>query len=107
MMLVATTTLSLALALQAPAAPQLSTRPLLSAHRNVAVFMQVEEEAMSEELRAEVMLALETAEKKPTPELDTLFEDVYKEVPKHLQEQKAEMEAHIAKYPSDYTVGHH
>lgn len=67
-----------------------------------------EEDKMKEELRADMMLALETAEKKPMPPLDGLFEDVYDDVPIHLQEQQAAMYDHISKYPAEYsTAGDH
>ena len=52
--------------------------------------------------RARVLAALEAAEKKGMPKLDTLFEDVYHDVPEHLRRQKEELLRHIAKYPDKY-----
>lgn len=51
------------------------------------------EKAVDEEL----MSAIKTAEKTPRPELDTLFEDIYDEVPWNLKEQKAELEEFLRK----------
>lgn len=54
--------------------------------------------------RLAVMSALKTAEKKAPPPLSTLFDDVFKEVPPHLQEQRQQMLDHIALYPDHYTI---
>ena len=40
-------------------------------------------------------------------QVDELFTDVYDSVPKHLQEQKAELEAMMRKYPDHYTAASH
>jgi 2-oxoisovalerate dehydrogenase E1 component alpha subunit len=47
------------------------------------------------------------AERKSPPPLDTMFEDVYRDVPLHLQEQRAQMLEHIAKYPDHYKKSGH
>lgn len=66
-------------------------------------WMTVDEEAtIRDEERIAVLKAMEQAEKRPKPSLDSLFEDVYDELPKHLQEQKAQLQEHIAKYPKKY-----
>ncbi|MCP5065491.1 MAG: hypothetical protein GY946_02910, partial [bacterium] len=36
---------------------------------------------------AEIAAAVEAAESTPTPEIDTIFEDVYAEMPKSLRQQ--------------------
>lgn len=51
---------------------------------------EAHEKALREELLAEVNAAIATAEAAPEPELHTLFDDVYAEMPWHLAEQKAE-----------------
>lgn len=61
---------------------------------------------LRERERAAVLLALETAENKPKPPLDQLFEDVYESKPHHLVTQEAELLEHIAKYPEHYTTAH-
>jgi len=40
-------------------------------------------------------------------QVDELFTDVYDTVPKHLQEQKAELEVLMRKYPEHYTAAAH
>lgn len=44
--------------------------------------------------RKAVLAALQVAEKRPMPDMETLFDDVYHDVPKHLEEQLAELKAH-------------
>ena len=68
---------------------------------------QAKEEKLREVERANVLVALEKAEHKDKPALDTMFEDVYKVMPTHLARQQAEMLAHVAKYPDQYPVGGH
>eukprot|EP00903_Cladosiphon_okamuranus_P018063 g16624.t1 len=47
--------------------------------------------------RLSVRNALETAERKAKPAMDSMFEDVYKTVPPHLQEQKDHLHSHLAR----------
>eukprot|EP00611_Tribonema_gayanum_P018276 TRINITY_DN3136_c0_g1_i1.p1 TRINITY_DN3136_c0_g1~~TRINITY_DN3136_c0_g1_i1.p1 ORF type:complete len:454 (-),score=123.67 TRINITY_DN3136_c0_g1_i1:661-2022(-) len=63
------------------------------------------EQAMRDTERLAVMAALEAAEKKGPPPLQSMFEDVYRDMPQHLLEQRAEMLAHVAKYPDKYPQG--
>lgn len=56
--------------------------------------------------RANVLKALEKAERKAKPPLSSMFEDVYDVKPRHLQEQENAMLAHVAKYPNEYTSEH-
>jgi 2-oxoisovalerate dehydrogenase E1 component alpha subunit len=49
-----------------------------------------------------VLAAMNKAEKRPKPHLDELFTDVYYDMPPHLKEQKAQLMAHLAKYPNAY-----
>ncbi|KDO20463.1 hypothetical protein SPRG_14335 [Saprolegnia parasitica CBS 223.65] len=62
--------------------------------------------ALKDAERSSVLAALTKAEAKGIPALDTMFEDVYAEKPRHLQDQEAEMLEHIAKYPEHYASGH-
>jgi 2-oxoisovalerate dehydrogenase E1 component alpha subunit len=50
-------------------------------------------------MRVDVIHALETAEVKPLPALEALFEDVYHDKPHHIQKQEDELRLHLAKYP--------
>ncbi|MEO1777094.1 MAG: thiamine pyrophosphate-dependent enzyme, partial [Pseudomonadota bacterium] len=59
---------------------------------------EMERQARREE-RIAVMKALETAEARPKPPLETLFTDVYADMPKHLQEQYDDLLAHLDKHP--------
>ena len=68
---------------------------------------QAKEEKLREVERANVLIALEKAEQKDKPLLDTMFEDVYEEMPPHLARQQQEMLAHVAKYPDQYPIGGH
>ena len=52
--------------------------------------------------REEILAAVKTAEKVPVCELDDMVNDVYDEVPWHLNEQLSELKEHIAKYPDAY-----
>ncbi len=54
---------------------------------------------MRHEILEEITDALQYAERQePKPPLDTMFEDVYSDVPWHLREQQAELDAEIAKH---------
>ncbi|DAZ95271.1 TPA: hypothetical protein N0F65_007761 [Lagenidium giganteum] len=56
--------------------------------------------------RTNVLAALQKAESKSPPPLETMFEDVYDDKPPHLLEQEREMLDHVAKYPDHYAAGH-
>ena len=66
---------------------------------------QLEQQSRDEE-RAAVLLALETAEKKPMPGLENLFEDVYKEMPSHIQKQMNELKNHVEQHKDHYNKKH-
>jgi len=61
-----------------------------------------EEAKICDEERLAVLKAMEQAERRPPPPLEALFEDVYETMPKHLEEQQAQLNAHMAKYPQKY-----
>jgi len=52
---------------------------------------------MNEE-RIAVIKAMETAERRPDPSIDTMFDDVYNEKPIHLQLQEKRLHEHISKH---------
>lgn len=58
--------------------------------------------SLRDEEKLNVMRAMEQAERRPKPPLEEMFQDVYHEVPPHLQRQEAELHEHIAKYPDRY-----
>jgi 2-oxoisovalerate dehydrogenase E1 component alpha subunit len=63
------------------------------------------EKEMSEARDEEKMAVLEAmgqAEKRPYPPMEELFSDVYYDIPPRLQQQKAQLEAHLKKYKSKY-----
>ena len=60
------------------------------------------EQVLREREHAAVLDALQKAENKEKPHLDTMFEDVYHEIPVHLKDQEALLMEHIAKYPQSY-----
>ena len=55
-----------------------------------------------DEERMGVLRAMEAAERRSPPNLDTLFLDVYRNLPEHLQKQEKELLDHISKYPENY-----
>jgi pyruvate dehydrogenase E1 component alpha subunit len=57
------------------------------------IWSDAQDEETRKELEAEVNAAFRWAEKLPPPELETLVEDVYAEVPWHLREQLEEVKA--------------
>lgn len=54
--------------------------------------------------RLNMLKALQIAERKRKPGLDTMFEDIYDKKPALIAEQEQEMWEHIAKYPEEYTI---
>lgn len=55
-----------------------------------------------DEEKMAVLQAIEASEERPKPPLEELFEDVYHEMPFHLQRQEAQLKEHMAKYPKEY-----
>jgi 2-oxoisovalerate dehydrogenase E1 component alpha subunit len=56
-----------------------------------------------DEEKLAVLKAMEAAEQRPDPPLDSLFEDVYEEVPLHLQRQEEQLRQHMKTYPKRYS----
>ena len=62
------------------------------------------EQSLRKTERTRVINAMRNAEAKGKPELDTLFTDVYKEVPWHIEEQRQMIHAHVEKYKDEYQL---
>lgn len=62
------------------------------------------EKAWKDSSRKEVMAAFARAEKKLKPRWQEMFNDVYDEMPKHLQQQLDGMEEHLKTYGSEYPL---
>lgn len=52
--------------------------------------------------RKAVVKAMEKAEKRGMPKLDTMFKDVYKDMPLNLWMQERQLHRHLRKYPEKY-----
>ncbi|CAN0311937.1 unnamed protein product [Pylaiella littoralis] len=52
--------------------------------------------------RLSVLNALETAEAKAKPAMNSMFEDVYKTLPPHLREQKDQLHSHLKRHAGRY-----
>jgi 2-oxoisovalerate dehydrogenase E1 component alpha subunit len=65
------------------------------------------EQALHKDLRKQVLESLKKAEQEKKPSINELFTDVYDTLPPHLQEQKKQLEEHLAKYPEAYPLNQH
>ena len=66
-------------------------------------WLSAEETAkVRDEERMAVLQAMEAAERRPQPQLGTLFTDVYESMPRHLQRQEQQLHDHLAKYSDKY-----
>eukprot|EP01035_Chromulina_nebulosa_P017147 gene17147-22661_t len=65
------------------------------------------EQSLRESEKLTVIQAMQIAEKKPKPQLDSMFEDVYKVKPPNLVKQEQELLKHIAKFPDHYNKSNH
>jgi TPP-dependent pyruvate/acetoin dehydrogenase alpha subunit len=69
--------------------------PLLVLRRHLThlgAWTDADEQALREEVTAEVQACVKKAEATPKPALSTMFEEVFAEQPQHLREQQAECE---------------
>lgn len=57
--------------------------------------------------RKAVLAAIKKAEVEPRPPIDDLFNDVYDKDLPHIAEQRAELAAHLEKYPEIYPISKH
>jgi len=83
--------------------------PLRRFHRFLKRHEQLTDEqarTMKDEERIAVLNAIKQAESRPKPPMESMFEDVYKEIPQHLQKQMAQLKKHIAKNPGKYKKHH-
>ena len=64
--------------------------------------MKLQETALFEKLRDEVLAAVKVAEKIAKPPVEDLITDVYDQVPPLLQNQFDQLKEHIKKYPKAY-----
>eukprot|EP00980_Cylindrotheca_fusiformis_P011905 scaffold2830_cov131-Cylindrotheca_fusiformis.AAC.26 len=67
---------------------------------------QLSEEQLAEardEEKIAILKAMREAERKPDPPLSEMFKDVYREMPKSLQQQERMLHDHLKKYPNKYT----
>ena len=69
-------------------------------------YTEEQEDALRKESRSQVLSALNAAEKAPKLGVAQMFDDVYDVLPPHLLEQKAEVEAHIARHAEAYSSTH-
>jgi 2-oxoisovalerate dehydrogenase E1 component alpha subunit len=66
-----------------------------------------QDQALRDSERAAVLSAMASAEQKPKPAIDQMFEDVYATKTKKLIKQEAECAEMIEKYPEHYLAAHH
>ena len=62
------------------------------------------ESTLRRETRNKVLTAMGTAERTKKPAASQMFSDVYDTLPLHLQEQTAELKAHLEKYAAQYNL---
>ena len=62
----------------------------------------VDIETVKDKIRKEVSDCLRESLNEQYPSIDSLFEDVFAEVPKHLKAQRDELNAHIARHRKQY-----
>lgn len=60
--------------------------------------------ARKEEYSGLVIAAMKRAEQLDKPSLDSLFSDVYQQLPEHLKQQQQQLEAHIKRYPEHFPL---
>ena len=66
------------------------------------IWSEKKEKEFNAEVRKNIIAASSEAEKILKAGPETLFDDVYKELPQSLKKQKEEMLEHIKKYPDHY-----
>lgn len=81
--------------------PMVRTRSLLEKR---GLWDEVQEAETRQQARKEVLQRLGEAENAKKPAISQLFEDVYDTLPHHLQDQKKEWSAHLAKHGSAYNL---
>jgi 2-oxoisovalerate dehydrogenase E1 component alpha subunit len=71
---------------------------------NKGIWDEDKERELQKSARKEVLTSFAAAEKVPLPSIKSMFDDVYDDVPAHLQAQWDDVEQHLAKYPGEYPV---
>jgi len=71
------------------------------------LWSEAQENEWKAESRKQVMRAFSEAEKEPKPNWRSMFEDVYHDVPQHLQEQMADMEKVVKTHEEQYPLKNH
>lgn len=66
-----------------------------------------ERDQIAADYKREVIAAMKQAEGEKKPHLDHTFTDVYDKAPRRLEEQRAELHAHLAKYGEHYHLDHY
>jgi 2-oxoisovalerate dehydrogenase E1 component alpha subunit len=74
---------------------------------NLNLWDEEKEKALRAQNRKDIMESFQKAEKRPKPEVNDLFTDVFDKLTPLLEEQRKEMYEHIAKYPSEYPTELH
>lgn len=65
---------------------------------------EAQNNAWKEQCQKQVLEAKTKAERESKPHIDHLFTHVYDNIPPHLQEQRAELYAHLKKYGDKYPL---
>ncbi|XP_055333706.1 2-oxoisovalerate dehydrogenase subunit alpha, mitochondrial-like [Paramacrobiotus metropolitanus] len=74
---------------------------------NRGLWNDEKETQWKDQAKRQVMTAFQKAEKKVKPAPEELFNDVYDELPWHLQKQKREMMEHVRSHPEHYPLKEH
>lgn len=69
------------------------------------IWSDADEDSLIDETRKVILTSFTKAEKGLLPSIESLFDDVYAEIPPLLQGQKEEMLQHLAKYSEEYPTG--
>mmetsp|Transcript_21106 Transcript_21106/g.32587 ORF Transcript_21106/g.32587 Transcript_21106/m.32587 type:complete len:148 (-) Transcript_21106:147-590(-) len=81
------------------------TDPILRMDKFLRHYGWMDDDAVSlieDEERVAVLRAMEAAEARPGPKLDTMFTDVYHEKPPHLLRQETELRQHLKRHDIVY-----
>jgi 2-oxoisovalerate dehydrogenase E1 component beta subunit len=68
---------------------------------------EAKEEALRAEARKEILEAAKIGGSKKRPPLKDMFNDIYDELPWHLEEQHKFIQEHVRKYPGEFNIGNY
>lgn len=74
---------------------------------NNGLWNEDQDQEIRRQARAELIDALNWAEKMKRLPITSMFEDVYDQLPEHLQRQRDELRQHLTKYGEHYPIGQH